>query len=1197
MNVSRNQSGSEKNIAAANNPIGPGRRTVNAAAAEPNINMLPNHTQVTTGSSLTSSHGINHPDFIFNDPPFSPGDDGDLEYCEFQVDDIKGEHHPNSGIPTKVHVFGDFKSHPAHYSSWSTPEPDAQPWCPFTSRLEFDITEIALEAALNNSQTDCLLDICRHYMVSIPFADASWYFDVYYHDLWEWATDLLHDPYLFPHFHFDAQCLSKFNGRSFEHFVDEPFTAQNFWDAQSQLLPDAKPLTFILYADKMKLSSFSTAKGYPVIARLANLPTDIRNGQGTGGGYVVGWLPVVKEDKQHSGKPAWANFKATVWHKCFKRILSSLAAKSNMGQWLECLQCHSLEVSGPFGHAPSVWYHTTNLVISTAQVKETAEEREEILKEYGLCDILNALWTMKSTDVHHALSWDKLHFHSGGEWLDHLHFEAILHQYIDKTANKNGKNCNFPKLHMDLHIFNDVEAKGATRNYNTKPNEKMHSSLKDSYLLWTNFRDVAEQILRINQWQVIADHIHRLLFEFDEHQCQLHADDLLESEEDFIMHVVEHPISTNSSFHVKLGSKQPLETFDAIEKLHQDDQVFHNFRINLNEFLNILLPSSDIPLPEDYLWCNPLFFGSPRFDCVFIWQTEDKVILGRLLFLFECLIGDRNFPLALIHPFDAPTDDAFGGRAHWACLMSNIHQPSQHHAHLLNTLIRALQSNMEGLTFFSFNSQSLSLSHAHLLNTLILSAPQSNSCSPSWLPSQNILRAILFLYWKLKSQTRGPQNTRTSLAVAYTSSFCIMLHLSGNTFDDDSDEEPFIESVAIPGPNASKGDLIEALKALQVQVQKLIEDNCTLPPDELAAHEQIITLYARKYDLTVEMFPNPNLLSKPRPENPTPFDSRDRYLTAMTQESAFLNKLFHHFPNRVHSAMESLYFSDLVMKSISEAHSSEINKLCGVTGDIFGLPGMYFTNTNYRRADEDLSLKTVFRNWELLAKVLKAALRGITSLHQEISGRPKTNRHKWNFKQVTPGSIAWAAVIKSGLGKSSGINYKDLFYHYKKLLLTKWDSRRIQTIVQNINREVFGSAKSSASGPAGQENHSSEIIRTMNALDMDSDSESDVPMPSSTAQAATASWSDVIKAAQPPEHFVTPPLSAASTLSSASTLSTASRKHAKVPVMMGLEATTTAVMVQDSDVGPGPEQPTQGRGKMRAKKLAAPGVRHGTHTC
>lgn len=77
----------------------------------------------------------------------------------------------------------------------------------------------------------------------------------------------------------------------------------------------------------------------------------------------------------------------------------------------------------------------------------------------------------------------------------------------------------------------------------------------------------------------------------------MHEEDLLE-EEDFIANVVDRPISTGGSFHVKLGSKQPPETFDAIEKAHQDDQAFGNFRIKLNDFLNVLLPSSDIPLPD-----------------------------------------------------------------------------------------------------------------------------------------------------------------------------------------------------------------------------------------------------------------------------------------------------------------------------------------------------------------------------------------------------------------------------------------------------------------------------------------------------------------------------------------------------------------------------------------------------------------------
>ena len=34
-------------------------------------------------------------------------------------------------------------------------------------------------------------------------------------------------------------------------------------------------------------------KGYPVFARCANLPVEIRNSEGVGGGRLVGWLPIV----------------------------------------------------------------------------------------------------------------------------------------------------------------------------------------------------------------------------------------------------------------------------------------------------------------------------------------------------------------------------------------------------------------------------------------------------------------------------------------------------------------------------------------------------------------------------------------------------------------------------------------------------------------------------------------------------------------------------------------------------------------------------------------------------------------------------------------------------------------------------------------------------------------------------------------
>lgn len=34
--------------------------------------------------------------------------------------------------------------------------------------------------------------------------------------------------------------------------------------------------------------------GYPVVVRMGNLPVDIRNGKGLGGGELVGWLPIVR---------------------------------------------------------------------------------------------------------------------------------------------------------------------------------------------------------------------------------------------------------------------------------------------------------------------------------------------------------------------------------------------------------------------------------------------------------------------------------------------------------------------------------------------------------------------------------------------------------------------------------------------------------------------------------------------------------------------------------------------------------------------------------------------------------------------------------------------------------------------------------------------------------------------------------------
>ncbi|KAG1773661.1 hypothetical protein EV702DRAFT_1181089 [Suillus placidus] len=712
----------------------------------------------------------------------------------FNQDDIKIEYHPSSGIEAKVYGFDSFERRSAEFL---VPPSDGQPWRPFKSRLEFEIAEIMLEVGFNNQQSDRFIKLCHrctvgkekftfknhkdiHNMweaashritkftkevISIPFAgdEELREYDVHYRDLWELAADMLRNPCLFPYFMFDAHRLSKFDGNTFVSFVDEPFTARDIWDVQSQLPPGAKPLAYILYADKTKLSSFGTAKDYPVYAR-------------AGGGYVVGWLPIVKDEKLHSGKPSWVDFKNTVWHKSFARIISSLASKSQTGQWFECLDGVKrwfflciLILSADFEEQSvmsltrgimSLWpcpvclvprddlWDTSKLyrqrtskdsqaVINAARAKETFEEREELLKEQALRLIDNAFWvvaftcvfenfpcwqnlkhpnqvvgvTFTDSSVHEDISkmiiyathdiltkndcplgylllrcvrlylemdmYAALEVHTTNTIEEGRHtvqaFTALMKQYMTQTADDNVKNWNFPKLHMTTHIFDDIEAKGASRNYNTKPNEQMHGPLKDWYLNRTNFKNVAEQILRIDHWLLVADDIDCCISDFDEYSQRKSDgvdDDSLDDDEGTDVGV-DSMGTLDPSQHVRMGSRQTVQTFCSIENAHKTEVEFTNFRIKLNAFLNVFLPACNIPLPNgrrihlqsddtvteyrflrvnyeslvdwkqytDYLRCNPRFFNAPRFDWVFI-RTQNGVILGHLVFLFQCAIGN-----------------------------------------------------------------------------------------------------------------------------------------------------------------------------------------------------------------------------------------------------------------------------------------------------------------------------------------------------------------------------------------------------------------------------------------------------------------------------------------------------------------------------------------------------------------------------
>ncbi|KAG1867364.1 hypothetical protein F4604DRAFT_1881653 [Suillus subluteus] len=727
------------------------------------------------------------------------------------MDDIRTEFHPHARIATRVEAFSDFTQH-HHYE---LPRPECQPWLPFRCQLDFEVAELAHEAALTHEQTTWLI---RMDTITVPLGDKDMEYTVYFRPLWEWAVDLLRHPIIGPHCVFDAQRLSKFDGDSFVWFIDEPWTADAFWECQSQMPPDAKPLAFILYADKAKLSSFGREKGYPVIAHLANLPIAIRNGNGVGGGRVVGWLPLIKDDPKHRGTPRFANFRAAVWHMAFKKVLASIVPPSTSGRWANCWdniarlfymlvlilsadyeeQAIMSLTRGVMSNFPcpiclipedklsSIMLHNyplrmsqaTSTLLIEARVEHHKGRREAILKSQAIRDVDNAFHDMnnKTTDVHRTLSYDRLHVNILGFFGDHMwselqlligllgcdgvaqvdenfdalprwrnliHFDAVMaiaftdgskyevifklltfaahavllnagesklaylllrciraylevdwyaalevhttktiaagraalqefselmDKYIKKSeAVRPDKSWSFPKKHLVAHLFDDIMAKGATRNYNTMPNEKCHGPLKASYQYRTNFKDVAPQILRADHWSLVSEFIRGQVDELDTYNTQMAEDE------------TNPDTNIPSNFHVRFGSKQPKKSLETIEEQHVDNPSFRHFRRKLNTFLNALpavtqhvnlLPSDnhshmthpkkitefrflkvnyeslvDFCQTMDYLRCSLSFHNHPQYNLFFFAQ---------LLFLFTCDINSTPYPIALVRPYDAP---------------------------------------------------------------------------------------------------------------------------------------------------------------------------------------------------------------------------------------------------------------------------------------------------------------------------------------------------------------------------------------------------------------------------------------------------------------------------------------------------------------------------------------------------------------
>ncbi|KAF8439411.1 hypothetical protein L210DRAFT_3612603 [Boletus edulis BED1] len=682
--------------------------------------------------------------------------------------DFKTHFHPHSNRPPLFQYQNDFGCRDIHDLA-----PDAQPWHPFTEEEDYQFAEIALQAGLNTSQVNSLLALMSRISqgkakvtlrseVDLRFAsyqeeDRS--FPVYGRSLWDWALDLLSNPLLVPHFVWDAQQLFKYNGTEYEQFYTEPWTGNCWWDIQMQLPCDVEntvPFAFILYADQTRLSFHGSVKGYPVVARCANLLADIRNGERYSGGCIVGWLPIVPEPAKDEGKLSYTTYKRVIWHEAFLCMLKMLIELAKTGychvcydeiiQWLFpiililsadyeelCMMCL---LRGTKGKRPCPVCLTPLEELSdlsktfeartTAQAKDAyvvylrkKSDGEPILKALGLQPVENVFWKIPHSEPEAAASFDPLHYLHQGVWGYHLleeikiilnklpqlsrrlnkfpswrnlaRFNGILHldslialdahtertlgmievelltfgnklkEYIvHVTAGNPSEHLktewNFPKIHLWKHVVC------------TRPNEKMHGALKGTYQDRLNGKDVAVQILRVDNHCLAMKLIKDQIDAETEHAM---AENIAGNDGDIDDEAMD--ILTSFEGHVKLCAPRPLKTIPEIMGDHVMQPEFQSFGGKLANFINQCLPVYldhdprlwvNVSFPEtfqmdwreatDYIHCNPLFHGKPRYDAIIFQISLNEVAFAHLEFMFSCDIpGFGKYDFALVRPLTA----------------------------------------------------------------------------------------------------------------------------------------------------------------------------------------------------------------------------------------------------------------------------------------------------------------------------------------------------------------------------------------------------------------------------------------------------------------------------------------------------------------------------------------------------------------
>ncbi|KIJ51954.1 hypothetical protein M422DRAFT_243526 [Sphaerobolus stellatus SS14] len=245
-------------------------------------------------------------------------------------------------------------------------------------------------------------------------------------------------------------------------------------------------------------------------------------------------------------------------------------------------------------------------------------------------------------------------------------------KWCKKVTKNHRKTFNYPKHHNLIHLPEDVENKGCTENYSTRPGEEFQQEVQQAYKQ-INFKDTGSQITRIDENQEAIMRIRMFVNIYDtEINRFMNAEVLTDGCEP-------PPKPAISQGNYALGSPLKRLSIDILENTKGNLRAYCSFGRKLQEFLGNKLDEENRPSvfltithyqclylkylsmedwreKIDILRYNPSFHNRPRYDCVVI--NTNPITFAHLKFIFTCEdSSNRQCDVTFVRMLKNPDDD------------------------------------------------------------------------------------------------------------------------------------------------------------------------------------------------------------------------------------------------------------------------------------------------------------------------------------------------------------------------------------------------------------------------------------------------------------------------------------------------------------------------------------------------------------